>query len=66
MNYIKRLQAEAERMQALRNEADHALTDLLVHLETPKFWEDTTIQVGDVQRWLEPLRSTLLTLKGND
>lgn len=65
MNYIKRLQAEAETMQALRNEADQALTDLLVHLETPKFWEDTTIQVGDVQRRLEPLRSALTAMRND-
>ena len=34
MNYIKRLQAEAETMQHLRNEADEALTEFLVHLGT--------------------------------
>ena len=63
MNYIKRLQAEAETMQYLRGEADEALTELLVHLGTSKFWEDTTIQVGDVQRRLEPIRRALTAMR---
>ena len=65
MNYIKRLQAEAETMQYLRGEADEALTELLVHLGTSKFWEDTTIQVGDVQRRLEPIRRALTAMRND-
>jgi hypothetical protein len=65
MNYIKRLQAEAETMQYLRNEADEALTEFLVHLGTDKFWEDTTIQVGDVQRRLEPIRRALTAMRND-
>ena len=65
MNYIKRLQAEAETMQYLRGEADEARTELLVHLGTSKFWEDTTIQVGDVQRRLEPIRRALTAMRND-
>ena len=65
MNYIKRLQAEAETMQYLRGEADEALTELLVHLGTSKFWEATTIQVGDVQRRLEPIRRALTAMRND-
>jgi hypothetical protein len=65
MNYIKRLQAEAETMQYLRGEADEALTEFLVHLGTDKFWEDTTIQVGDVQRRLEPIRRALTAMRND-
>jgi hypothetical protein len=65
VNYIKRLQSEVETMQYLRTEADEALTDFLVYLGSDKFWEDPTIQVADVQRRLEPLRSAL-TAMSND
>ena len=65
MHYIKRLKAEAETMQYLRGEADEALTELLVHLGTSKFWEDTTIQVGDVQRRLEPIRRALTAMRND-
>ena len=65
MNYIKRLQAEAETMQHLRNEADEALTEFLVYIGSKKFWNDPTIQVADVQRRLEPLRRALTAMKND-
>tara|TARA_Y100001963_G_scaffold160108_1_gene267907 strand:+ start:6738 stop:6935 length:198 start_codon:yes stop_codon:yes gene_type:complete len=65
MNYIKRLQAEAETMQHLRNEADEALTEFLVYIGSEKFWNDPTIQVADVQRRLEPLRRALTAMKND-
>jgi hypothetical protein len=65
VNYIKRLQSEVETMQYLRTEADEALTDFLVYLGSDKFWEDPTIQVADVQRRLEPLRSALTAMRND-
>jgi hypothetical protein len=65
MNYIKRLQAEAETMQYLRGEADEALTEFLVYIGSEKFWNDPTIQVADVQRRLEPLRRALTAMRND-
>ena len=65
MNYIKRLQAEAETMQHLRNEADEALNEFLAYIRSEKFWNDPTIQVTDVLRWLKPIRKALTAMRND-
>ena len=65
MNYIKRLEstnnAATKRLKAIENE----LISFRVHLSSSKFWDDTTIQVYDVHRWLDRL-STTLEVEEND
>ena len=36
------------------------VTELRVYLESSKFWEDTTVQVGDVQNRIMGLRHLLM------
>ena len=60
MNYIHQLQQQVKELEQMRSEADQLVTEFRVYLESNKFWEDTTIEVADVQRRLMPLRHLLL------
>jgi len=61
-NYINKLQDEVARLESERAEALAALDELRVYLSSPKFYVDTTVQVGDVARRIEPVRMALLNL----
>ena len=64
MNYIHQLQGEVAELQAQREEANQLLTDVLVYLGSNKFWNDTTVQVRDIQTRLQPIRDALIPLYG--
>lgn len=55
MNYIHQLQDDGRAMsaeiQALRN----GINRLRAHLTSSKFHHEPTIQVGDVERWLQDI-----------
>ena len=53
MHYSQRLKNEVITEKAKLEAARQAVIDLRVHLLSPKFHVDTTIQVDDVQRWLD-------------
>ena len=47
-NYILSLQERVKELEAQITQADAGVTDLYMYLQSPKFWNDTTVQVGDV------------------
>lgn len=51
-NYINTLQAENAALKAEIEAKNELIRDLRAHLASSKFWNDTTIQVGDVDKWL--------------
>jgi len=53
MNYIKKLEAESRAKGAELVGLKAGLTDLQAYLQSPKFSEDTTVQVGDVLRRIQ-------------
>lgn len=58
-NYIKQLQTRvAEQAQAIER-AQILITDFRRHLTSPKFCNDTTIQIRDVEDRLIAIRSSL-------
>lgn len=59
-NYIHRLQREKGDLIAQLEQAHRLVDEFRAHLLTPKFHEDTTIQVRDVDARLVALRSVLL------
>ena len=60
MNHIKRLTRDNAELIAKAQQASTELTDLYVYLTSSKFYEDPTVQVSDVMRRTEQLRSILL------
>jgi hypothetical protein len=60
MNHIKRLTSDNSELIAKAHQASTELTDLYVYLTSSKFYEDPTVQVSDVMRRTEQLRSILL------
>jgi len=59
MNYIHKLQQTVDQLREERAEALQHIIDLQMHLQTSKFDTDPTIQVGDVARWIEPIKMVL-------
>jgi hypothetical protein len=58
MNYINQLQDENKELKAQIKAAEIAIQEFRTHLTIPKFWEDTTIQVSDVDmRLLEIMQA---------
>lgn len=55
MNYIKQLQANAKEQSAINEALDAELIVFSQHLMSSKFYTDTTIQVADVQRFIDRL-----------
>ncbi len=53
MHYSQKLKNQVSEEQAKLEAARQAVIDLRVHLLSSKFHKDTTIQVGDVQNWLD-------------
>ena len=64
MNYIKKLQAEVsdarEVLTLIANEVQH----LYVYLQSPKFHDDTTVQVQDVLNRTQQIRTLASTNLG--
>ena len=60
MNHIERLTRDNSELIAKAQQASTELTDLYVYLTSSKFYEDPTVQVSDVMRRTEQLRSILL------
>jgi hypothetical protein len=60
MNYIKKLQADkAEALDSARS-IEAAINHLISYLSCPKFHVDTRVQVGDVLRYLLPIRNDVI------
>ena len=60
MNHIERLTRDNAELIAKAQQASTELTDLYVYLTSSKFYDDPTVQVSDVMRRTEQLRSILL------
>lgn len=60
VNYIKQLQLDKQEALDCLAKAQLEVTELRVYLESSKFWEDTTVQVGDVQNRIMGLRHLLM------
>jgi hypothetical protein len=50
---INRLEDENETLREVINTTDYALRQLMSYLQSPKFNDDTTVQVADVLRRIE-------------
>jgi hypothetical protein len=61
-NYIKHLQGIQRDAHFLGDQAQTELDDLVNYLLSSKFHTDPTVQVKDVLRRLEPVRSALTDL----
>ena len=59
MHYSEKLKNQVAEEQAKLEAARQAVIDLRVHLLSSKFHKDTTIQVGDVQNWLDHVVSAI-------
>ena len=51
--------AEIARLEKSLRDANYAIIDFRTHLNSEKFHIDTTIQVGDVHRRLDTIKSHL-------
>ena len=65
-NYIKKqgdvrlqLQEEVKMKDTSLDYIDEKMQELVIYLQSPKFYDDPTVQVADVLRRLEPMRSEL-------
>ena len=65
-NYLKKqgavqlqLQEEVKMKDTSLDYIDEKMLELIVYLQSPKFYDDPTVQVADVLRRLEPMRSEL-------
>ena len=57
MNYIKKLQLDNRRAAAELKALEDGMTALRVYLSSPKFHEDTTVQVSDIFLRLDEMKS---------
>ena len=57
MNYIKRLEADNKDLRDLDTNKMEAINDILMYLASPKFDQDTTVQVSDIVARLQHVRS---------
>lgn len=64
MNYIHKLQGQVKALRADKAQAQDVLTDLVSYLTSPKFHQDTTVQVNDVLTRIQDARSALLPDQG--
>lgn len=53
MNYIKRLELENQALRQEKQEAKNMIHDLQRYLVSPKFHQDTTVQVQDVMNRIQ-------------
>ncbi len=59
MNYIKKLQDEVLNASIESAKLDDQITDFLVYIQSEKFWNDSRIQVNEVNKFLMELRMNL-------
>ena len=52
MNYIKKLEWQVYAEKERRRKIHEKIVEFKMHLLSPKFYTDTTIQVSDVHSWL--------------
>jgi cell division protein FtsB len=60
MRYINRLQQENETLSAEVERLNEGLAALKVYMASEKFHQDTTVQVGDIMRWIDQIKSGAL------
>lgn len=53
VNYIKRLELENQALRQEKQEAANMIKDLQRYLVSPKFHQDTTVQVQDVMNRIQ-------------
>ena len=58
-NYINTLQEVVKEHKGDKERAVWAINCFMEYLQSPKFWEDTTIQVSEVSRLLNSLKREL-------
>tara|TARA_X000001382_G_scaffold41016_3_gene27504 strand:- start:1404 stop:1607 length:204 start_codon:yes stop_codon:yes gene_type:complete len=59
VNYIKKLQDEVLNASIESAKLDDQITDFLVYIQSEKFWNDSRIQVNEVNKFLMELRMNL-------
>ena len=57
MNYIKKLEWQVYAEKERRRKIHEKIVEFKMHLLSPKFPTDTTIQVSDVHNWLTEITS---------
>jgi len=57
MNYIKKLEWQVTAEKERRRKIHEKIVEFKMHLLSPKFHTDTTIQVSDVHNWLTEITS---------
>ncbi len=62
MNYINQLQHACKDPAAASREAENAINDLIIYLNSPKFYRDTTVQVSHVFHVLVPIRNQVSSI----
>jgi hypothetical protein len=60
VNHIQHLTEQRDEALAAKAEAIRLLCELEAYLLSPKFYDDTTVQIADVLRRLAPVRYALL------
>lgn len=60
MNFIKSLQNDSKIKDNTIIAATEGLNSLLSYLSSPKFYDDTTVQVGDVICRIKEIKSAML------
>ena len=60
MNHILQKKQRISQLEQEKRNAREAVIQFRVHLQCAKFREDTTIQVADVQRWLDNINAELV------
>jgi hypothetical protein len=59
MNYINTLQEIKLEAREFNEKAQIAMTELLVYLQSSKFWNEPAVQVQDVLNRLQPISDSL-------
>tara|TARA_R110000824_G_scaffold343167_1_gene529759 strand:- start:249 stop:473 length:225 start_codon:yes stop_codon:yes gene_type:complete len=59
LNYIQKLQDEVLNATLESAKTDDQITDFLNYLQSKKFWNDSRIQVNEVNKFLMELRMSL-------
>ena len=60
MNYIKKLENTREQLIEEKREGLDALLEFYTYLQSAKFHNDTTVQVGDIMDRLNPVKASLI------
>ena len=60
MNHILQKKQKISQLEQEKRSAREAIIQFRAHLQSSKFHEDTTIQVSEVERWLENINAALI------